>query len=217
MLVLSHRGNVGADPKSPENTLEAFQNAAESGVDGIETDVRLSSDRELVLFHDRNVDHVPVSMLTRAQLETAVGYEVPTLARVLSEWPRLFWNIEIKDREAFDPVAAVLKQYRATHRLLVTSFWHDRIAQLASTATLPCGVLMSHNSANHEPLLHFWRPYEWMRALVWYFAHFDLSKAADLRAEGFRSFVYGVQTVDDHRICKQAGLDGIITDHPERV
>jgi glycerophosphoryl diester phosphodiesterase len=50
MLVISHRGyhkNV------PENTLDAFQATPSLGVDGIETDVRLSRDGELILCHDR--------------------------------------------------------------------------------------------------------------------------------------------------------------------
>jgi glycerophosphoryl diester phosphodiesterase len=48
-LLLGHRGVRG---ERPENTVEAFQLAFESGLDGIECDVQRTSDGQLVLFHD---------------------------------------------------------------------------------------------------------------------------------------------------------------------
>jgi glycerophosphoryl diester phosphodiesterase len=48
-LVVGHRGVAGHEP---ENTLRSFRRALEFGVDGIELDVRLSADGELVVFHD---------------------------------------------------------------------------------------------------------------------------------------------------------------------
>lgn len=48
-LVVGHRGNSGL---APENTAVAFAQARAAGADMIETDVRLSADGELFLFHD---------------------------------------------------------------------------------------------------------------------------------------------------------------------
>ena len=48
-LNIAHRGFSGM---YPENTLLAFEKALELGVDAIELDVQLSSDGELVIFHD---------------------------------------------------------------------------------------------------------------------------------------------------------------------
>ncbi len=43
----------------PENTLEAFEAAAKiSGITGIELDVQLTSDGEIVVIHDETVDRV---------------------------------------------------------------------------------------------------------------------------------------------------------------
>ncbi|KYQ93519.1 hypothetical protein DLAC_06220 [Tieghemostelium lacteum] len=52
-LILSHRGSRYL---LPENTILAFQTAMDLGADVIETDVRLTSDGELVMFHDKLVD-----------------------------------------------------------------------------------------------------------------------------------------------------------------
>ena len=50
-LVWAHRGASGY---APENTLEAFRKAVEMGADGVELDVQLTKDGELVVIHDEN-------------------------------------------------------------------------------------------------------------------------------------------------------------------
>ena len=50
MFLLAHRG-YHADV--PENTMAAFEAALRLGVDGVETDVRLSRDGLPVIIHDR--------------------------------------------------------------------------------------------------------------------------------------------------------------------
>ena len=55
IFVAGHRGWYD---KYPENTMEGFRAALELGVDQIETDIRVTKDGELVLFHDETVDRV---------------------------------------------------------------------------------------------------------------------------------------------------------------
>ncbi|HVV76059.1 MAG TPA: glycerophosphodiester phosphodiesterase [Mycobacteriales bacterium] len=68
--VLAHRGASAAEP---EHTLRAYQRAIEMGADGVECDVRLTSDGVLVCIHDRTVDRTSngsgvVSTMTLADL-----------------------------------------------------------------------------------------------------------------------------------------------------
>jgi glycerophosphoryl diester phosphodiesterase len=70
-LVIAHRG---ASLDSPEHTLAAYRAAIASGADGLECDVRLTSDRHLVCVHDRRVDRTSngrgaVSELDLAKLD----------------------------------------------------------------------------------------------------------------------------------------------------
>ena len=51
-LVIAHRG---AHSAHPENSIAAFQAALALGVDGVELDVRLSGDGQVVVVHDRRV------------------------------------------------------------------------------------------------------------------------------------------------------------------
>lgn len=53
--VWAHRG---ASAYAPENTLEAFLLAAEQGADGVELDVQLTKDGEMVVVHDEEIDRV---------------------------------------------------------------------------------------------------------------------------------------------------------------
>lgn len=53
MKLLAHRGYSAM---YPENTMAAFIKAYEKGFDGIETDVHMTKDGELVLIHDETID-----------------------------------------------------------------------------------------------------------------------------------------------------------------
>jgi glycerophosphoryl diester phosphodiesterase len=110
-LVLGHRGvrPTGEGAIVPaENTLPAFARAAEAGADGIELDVRLAGDGEVVVFHDPTLarmtegrDERAVAALSAAELAAVLlpgGGAVPTLAAVLSfaKERALAVNVELK-------------------------------------------------------------------------------------------------------------------------
>ena len=52
-LIYAHRG---ASNDAPENTMPAFELAYEYGADGLELDVQLTRDGEVVVIHDDEVD-----------------------------------------------------------------------------------------------------------------------------------------------------------------
>ena len=53
MKNFAHRGFSG---KYPENTMLAFKKALEAGADGIELDVQMTKDGQVVVIHDEKVD-----------------------------------------------------------------------------------------------------------------------------------------------------------------
>ena len=117
MEVIAHRGASG---HFPENTLPSFLGAIESGCDGIEMDVHLSKDNQLVVIHDEAIDRTSngtglVRDFTLAELRTydfsnekyAGSLEIPTLLEVLNLLQREnyqgFLLIEIKTDHYFYP------------------------------------------------------------------------------------------------------------------
>ena len=88
MKIIAHRG---LSAKYPENTLLAFKKAIEAGADGIETDMRLTLDNEIILFHDKNlkkhtgIDAKPedLSILELKEFDMGRGEILPTLNELL--------------------------------------------------------------------------------------------------------------------------------------
>ena len=142
MLVLAHRGYHA---RAPENTLAAFAAAVELGVDGIETDVRLSRDGLPVIIHDRVTPrNRAIADLTHREIEADVGHPVPVLAEILDAFPDVLWNIEIKSPQAWPVAAPILACYQSKRRLFVTSFWHHVVKRCAEALAIDCGLLMAH-------------------------------------------------------------------------
>src|SRR5690606_21789823 len=125
---------------------EAFQAAADMGVDGIETDLRLTADGQLSLFHARLApDGRPVIALTRDELQRLVGHAVPLAEEALSCWSALLWNLEIKTPTALDAALELIARFQHTHRLLISSFWHNVVQQVAQRYDVECGLLVAHH------------------------------------------------------------------------
>jgi glycerophosphoryl diester phosphodiesterase len=109
-LVIAHRG---ASAYAPENTLAAFQLAAEQGADAIELDVDLTRDGHVVVMHDATIErttngHGRVHDLALDEIRQAdagvwkgvafKGERVPLLQEVFEAvGQQLLINVEIKD------------------------------------------------------------------------------------------------------------------------
>ena len=144
VLVMAHRGGQGL---WPENTLFAFERAAELGADVLDMDVRSTADGVLVAIHDRRVDRTTngrgdVGELTLAQLKTldagsrwtadrgvsfpfrGRGITVPALEEVFMSFPQLRLSMEIKQEEPSiaAPLCSLVRAYDLSDQVLVSSF-----------------------------------------------------------------------------------------------
>ncbi len=121
----AHRGLHSRDRSIPENSLSAFQQAAQEGY-GIELDVRLSKDGEVVVFHDDTLDrvcgvHARVDELTWEELRTLRLYGTDEQIPLFSDVLRSIRGaealiVEIKNgsrnRELCEKTKALLDGYR---------------------------------------------------------------------------------------------------------
>jgi glycerophosphoryl diester phosphodiesterase len=217
MEILSHRGfHRGASLH--ENTLAAFERALDHGVDGIETDIRLSADEQMVLYHDRLApDLAPVESLDRRQLEKIAGHEIPTVDDILGRWPDVFWNLEIKCSAAGRLTIERLRRHPRPDRILITSFLHDVVLRCARQLDVACGFLLAHRPADLSESLTAWVGQSPVRTIVWDFGVLDQATVACAKEDGFRTYSYGVANRDERQLCEEWGVDGIITDEPLRV
>lgn len=136
-LVIGHRGERGFHL---ENTVEAFASARAAGADGVECDLRLTSDGFLVVFHDPDLarlaaDPRPIASMTAAEarrirLTSAAGTRarIPTADEMLEAvGPDLVLDLELKPHGPRTAAAAAslidwLRTRRIADRVLVTSF-----------------------------------------------------------------------------------------------
>lgn len=215
MYLIAHRG---LSHLAPENTLAAFACALAAGFHGLETDVRLSADEELVLFHDRSTpDGLSAANLTRAELSIEMGYLVPTLAEALEAFPEAFWNIEIKSPSAAQATFDLLQRLSDRRQILLTSFRHDLMIEAAAKLDVECGLLIAHRPPALNTILYPAMPYPQLRTLVWDYEILDPALLQQANALGFSNWAYGAQTQYEHALCMESGLNGIITDYPEFV
>ena len=123
--IIAHRG---ASRLAHENTVAAFEMAAIAGADGVELDVRRTADGVLVVHHDARVSDGRVIVETPWQELPAY---VPTFGEALDACGGLWVNIEIKNDERdpdFDPLDRVAVEVLATlaergrGRWLISSF-----------------------------------------------------------------------------------------------
>lgn len=53
--IFDHRGSAGTHP---ENTMDVYEEAIRVGAEGLESDVHLTKDGKIAVFHDKTVDRV---------------------------------------------------------------------------------------------------------------------------------------------------------------
>ncbi len=215
MLLFAHRGY---HVEAPENTLAAFAAAIRLGVDGIETDVRLSRDGLPVIIHDRVTPrHRAVAELTRREIEDDVGYPVPVLGEILEAFRDIFWNIEIKNPEAWPAASRILAQFQSTRQLIVTSFRHDVVKLCADQLAIDCGLLLAHRPLDVGTIMAGCAAHPRIKTIVWDYNVIDENVLQAVSAGGWRNFVYGAVTAAEHQRCSALGLTGLITDYPRLI
>lgn len=142
VVVIAHRGG---SLLRPENTIAAFDHAVSLGVDGLECDVRLSRDGELVIIHDPTVDRTTggsgdVAGFTADELARmdagarfgadsgwpyrGQGIGIPTFRTFVNRYQSLPLVVEVKgdDPEVADRALALIREARAEDRVVISGF-----------------------------------------------------------------------------------------------
>ncbi|HWO76213.1 MAG TPA: glycerophosphodiester phosphodiesterase [Bacillus sp. (in: firmicutes)] len=144
-LIFAHRGSSKSEP---ENTMPAFKKALKDGADGIELDVQLTKDGEVVVIHDEKVDRTTngkgyvkdyslqelQKLHVKSQFPVLHKVTIPTLIEVF-EWlsrNNLLVNIELKNgvfpyHSLEEKVIQLIRLYRYEQRVILSSFNHYSI------------------------------------------------------------------------------------------
>ncbi len=166
--VWGHRGADGWDKQyAPENTLPSFQKAIDMGADGIEFDVQLTKDGEIVICHDEKIDRTSdgkgwlkdytlkeLKQFNFSKPHPEYGFvEIPTLKELLDlvKPTNLTLNIELKTGVIYydgieGKTAQLVKQYDMEERVIYSSFNHYSLQKLKKQfPEVQIGLLMGEN------------------------------------------------------------------------
>jgi glycerophosphoryl diester phosphodiesterase len=217
VITFAHRG---ARLVEPENTIAAFRTALEQGANGIETDVWLSADGEVVCSHDpvvsRGVRRKRISSTTAGDLAT---FGIPRLADVYAELGTAYeCSVDVKSTDAAQGLVEVARRHDALERLWVCSpdlgllqslRGEARVKLVHSDRRTAIAVPMERHAfelseAKIDAMnLHHT---EWTAGLVSLFHRFDV-----------KAFAWDAQEVRHLRAVLGMGIDAVYCDRPDRM
>jgi len=231
-LIYAHRGSSG---DAPENTMAAFRLALQQGAAGIELDVQMTADGQLVVIHDETLERTTngqgfIAAQTYEELrqydasyifEPYRGEPIPLLSEVMKllEPTTLELNIELKNSviryEGMEDLAIrMVREFGMEDRVTFSSFNHYSVVELASKAPeIEAAIL-------YEAELY--RPWEYAaplgaRALHPWLHSVNKDLMAHARQKGMRIRPWTVNTEDEMLRMIDAGVDAIITNYPLKL
>lgn len=237
--IFGHRGSMGT---YPENTLLSFQEAINEGVDGIELDVHMTKDGEIVVIHDERLDRTTngtgyIKDLTLEEIKQySAGVKfvhlpkydeatwsqetVPTLQEVLellAPYP-VELNIELKTyifpyEGMEEKLLSIIKQYGNGRKVVYSSFH------------LPTLIRLKVIDPNAEIAWLFMQAISHPRDYMDTFALESLHVSKDLLLSDVYEWkdamhtarVWTVNSTDEIKQLLDLHVKAIITDFPEKV
>ncbi len=224
ILKIGHRGAKG---HLAENTIESIKKALDLGVDGIEIDVHRSASGQLVVFHDFTLDRMTngtgeVSKHTLNQLkqvEVKGHCQIPTLSEVLTFLNnKCLLNIELKGHDTAKEAARLIdffveKKGWDYKNIIVSSFQNELLETVFNiNKRIPLGVLAD---TNIEEAVAFAKSIKAVSMHIDY-TMLTLEIVEDLKKD-FKVFAYTVNNLKPIKRIKSYGVDGIISDFPNRL
>jgi glycerophosphoryl diester phosphodiesterase len=231
-IVIGHRGAAG---EAPENTLASFELALDQGAEGIELDVHITKDGEIVVCHDHTLDRTTngsgliceQTMEEMGRLDAGAwfsdsfrGERVPLLREVFDLVPAgILINVEVKHAYEGLMEQALLSFLRESDRMddvVISSFDHKCIRRMKQAEpAVKVGLLYAANLIDHAA-------YAQQMGIDVFSLHphyhsigkedVDGAGAAELAV-----YPYTVNHVEDYKRMIAYGVTGIITDYPGRL
>ena len=224
MKVYGHRG---ASLYAPQNTLAAFELAFRMGAYGVENDVHMTSDGEIVVMHNFDTEEMCGKKLVVAESTLAElkeldiidktgkypGQKIPTLKEtfeLMKKYPQVHINIELKasGEKFLKKILEITEFYKMTHRVLYSTFVVENLEWLnQNRPDIPTALLNTSEdfslAVKHGCVaVH---PYK----LKVDSAYVKAAHEANLEIN-----VWTVNAVDELNQMIALGVDGIISDCP---
>ncbi|WP_051331210.1 glycerophosphodiester phosphodiesterase family protein [Aneurinibacillus terranovensis] len=232
-ITYAHRGS---SIKYPENTLLAFSRAIKEGANGIELDVQLTKDNQVVVFHDLSLKRIirrtgQISNYTLKEIQQFdagvwkharfKGAKIPTLHEVLrlAAKQKIMINIELKNLLAMkngleQRVIELIKEHNMSDRVVISTF-------------NPLSLRILQNQADHIQRAFLYLgllsdPWEYALEYRCAYIHPPVHEVNEAfvttsREKGLKIVPYQVDSLTEIKRMIDLGVDGVITPHPRLV
>jgi glycerophosphoryl diester phosphodiesterase len=241
-IVVAHRGASGY---APENTMAAIKKAITMGVDMIEIDVQLSKDNEVVLMHDLTVDRTTngkgkvrdlyleeIKKLDAGKWFSSEfsGEKVPTLEEVIQaingQCKLLIEVKRVKSKklEIENKIVQLINKYNAYNWCIVQSFETqvikniqalDKSIECHKLVTMNISVLPLHIDSRIKTGTIY--KYKNVQSINPYFKMLNKRKVKKIHSYGQKVITWTVNEPEDMKRMIEMGVDGIITNYPDRL
>ncbi|OZU88289.1 hypothetical protein CIL03_11585 [Virgibacillus indicus] len=232
-IIFAHRGSSGTHP---ENTFAAYKEAVRVGAEGIELDVQLTKDDELVVIHDHTVGRTTngtgfVRDYTLEELqrldagawfhERFQGERIPVLKEVFT-WMQsndLILNIELKNVTVDLPcleelVLNEIESFNLADRIIISTFDHYSLKKINElNPKIECAILY---------LEKLYEPWNYAanigaKGLHTHSPKTDRVMIKEAERRGFPVRVYTVNHEERIKELLEDGCSAIFTDYPEKA
>jgi glycerophosphoryl diester phosphodiesterase len=231
-MIIAHRGAKGM---APENTLAAFKLGMEHGCEGIELDVHLSVDGEILVCHDATLDRTSngtgrICEHTLSEIqsfdaglwygEAYKGERIPTLAEVFDLVPAsIMINVEVKEPYEGRMETELIKFLRERGRMdnvVISSFDHKCVRRI-KLAEPKAKIGLLYQTKLLDPLAYA-RSFDVdVYSLHPYYQLLDAEDVQAAVAGGLKVYPYTANSEKDLLQLTSYGVSGIITDFPGRL
>ncbi len=232
MLKIAHRGASGNEV---ENSLAAFEKAIALGADGIELDLWQCKSGELIVFHDQFLDRLTITagLVYEKTLEELkalklwfkgeeTNHVIPTFQQVIDlvkekaaeKLKNFKVYIELKGCDLEQPVVDIIQKNNFHNNVVVISFRHDRVLKIKELdPQIKTGVLLYGVPVNLVAVVEKAKA----DCLVISERFLTLRDISTVQKKGYPVFVYTINDPKKISKMKDKGVEGIISDYPDRL
>ena len=220
VMRIGHRGAAG---HAPENTLVSIEKAISLGADLVEVDVRRTSDGHLVIIHDKRVDRttngaglvVGMSLCALRELDAGAGQRIPTVEELLRiAEGQVGLILELKVNGLAEQVCKTVRLSGFTGQVIYASFIHDEVRSIreADPRTMTMALF---GRLPRDPVMAAQNA----KATHIGFSYITVTKplVETCHHRGLVVFVYTVNDRQDIKEVMSLGVDGIVSDFPDRL
>ena len=221
--ILAHRGNAstGSEFTTDENTLDALRRAQELGFSGIEFDVHLTADGELVIRHDNKiVPGLSCQGSTFEEIRAHVlpfGHQIPTLREWLEQLLEIKAHKGDKEKELIAKCLEVIRELDMLDQMYMLSF-DPKVVDEVLRQEPNMKVVLNSSSLHHS--LTPAEVKEKGYTAVSYNINVILNHIEwieQFREYGIETFLWMVNTPYTYNIAKELGFTWVTTDFYDAI